>query len=288
MKQNADIIRSNSPITYSYATVRLTRSRIEKGLIAVPTALAKWFPDHNTNIQIYLDDSSVSQSKRYSSYNSTTKECRIGGVRQWFEENDLISGDEVVIQFVDAEQSIYRLIPEKRFLAATQRLQTAFDNSPDEQEASERLARLSEWTNTESTKVNLNEYRRLIAGPPAVERSLTTRKTGRHRESTPPSLRTLLGQLYRGHCQVCDFWFLKKDRKPYFEIHHLDAAQGHHPKNLIVVCGNCHNQFEHADVMPEFNEEQWLTRVHFNRALHQVYQIALTAEMPSFSKELFI
>ena len=101
-------------------------------------------------------------------------------------------------------------------------------------------------------------------------------------------MRALLRQLYQGHCQVCDFWFLKRNNEPYFEIHHLDARGGHHPKNLVVVCGNCHNQFEHADVAPEYNDEQWLIGVHFNKTLHQVNQIVLTAKMLSFSKELFV
>ena len=288
MKQKGEVVRSKSQINYSYATVRLTQSRIDKGLIAIPVSLAEWFPDHNANIEIHLNDSPISQSKRYSPYRSSTKECRIGGVRQWFEENNLKSGDEIVIQLIDKKCLIYRLIPEMNFVAATQGLQTSLDNSASEGEASEKIVRLSEWTNVEKGKVALNEYRRLIPTSVSVERALTTRKWSRSRESTPPSLRTLLGHLYQGHCQVCDFWFLKRNNEPYFEIHHLDARGGHHPKNLVVVCGNCHNQFEHADVAPEFDGEQWLIGVYFNKTLHQVNQIVQTAKMPSFSKELFV
>ncbi len=288
MKQGPEVIRSKSQINYSYAAIRLTQSRLDKGLIAVPTALAKWFPDHNADIQVYLHGSPTLQSKRYSSYNSSSKECRIGGVKQWFEENDLKSGDEIVVQLIDKKNLIYRLIPERNFVVTTQGLQTDFDNSTNEPEASEKLVRLSEWTNIEKGGVALNEYRRLAITSISAERKSTTRKASRSRESTPPSLRTLLGQLYQGHCQVCDFWFLKRNSEPYFEIHHLDAERGHHPKNLVVVCGNCHNQFEYADVAPKFDDEQWLIGVYFNRALHQVNQIALTAKMPSFSKELFV
>jgi hypothetical protein len=288
MKQKGEVVRSKSQVNYSYATIRLTQSRIDKGLIAIPVSLAEWFPDHSANIEIHLNDSPISQSKRYSSYSSSTKECRIGGVKQWFEENNLKSGDEIVVQLIDKKSLIYRLIPETDFIAATQGLQTSLDNSASEGEASEKIVRLSEWTNVEKSKVALNEYRRLIATSVSVERGLTTRKSSRSRENTPPSLRTLLGHLYQGHCQVCDFWFLKRNNEPYFEIHHLDAQGGHHPKNLVVVCGNCHNQFEYTDVAPEFNGEQWLTGVYFNKTLHQVNQIVLTAKMPSFSKELFV
>ena len=288
MSQEAAVVRSRSQINYSYATIRLTKSRIDKGLIAIPTTLARWFPNHNADIQVYLNDSPTSQSKRYSSYSGSTKECRIGGVRQWFEENHLKNGDEIVVQLIDKRTLTYRLIPERDFVVTAQKLQTDFDNSTDESQASEELARLSEWTNVEKSSVALNEFGRLIASSTSGERQRTTRKSTRARESTPPSLRTLLGQLYQGHCQVCDFWFLKRNNEPYFEIHHLDARGGHHPKNLVVVCGNCHNQFEYADVVPEFNGKQWLVGVYFNRTLHQVNQIVPTAKMPSFSKELFV
>lgn len=288
MNQKEAIIRNKSPISYNYATIRLTQSRINKGLIAVPIALAKWFPDHNADIQAYLGDSPVLKSKRYSSFNSSTKECRIGGVRQWFQDNDLKSGDEIVVQVIDKENLIYRLLPERDFVAATQELQSSFDNSMNELEASEKLVRLSRWTNTQQGSVILNEYYRLAATSVPAKRPLTKRRASRSSESAPANLRTLLGRLYQGHCQVCDFRFLKRNNEPYFEIHHLDAMAGHHPKNLIVVCGNCHNQFEHADVVPQFNAEHWLIEIHFNRILHQVNQIARTTPMPDFSKELFV
>jgi len=288
MNQEEAIIRSKSRISYNYATVRLTQSRIDKGLIAVPIALAKWFPDRNADIQVYLGDSPILKSKRYSSLGSSTKECRIGGVRQWFQDNDLKSGDEIVVQVIDKENLIYRLLPEHDFVAATEELQSNFDNSMNELEASEKLVRLSQWTNTQKSSVILNEYRRLAATAVPAQRPLTKRRSSRSRESTPPNVRTLLGRLYQGHCQVCDFWFPKRNNEPYFEIHHLDAMGGHHPKNLIVVCGNCHNQFEYADVVPQFSAEHWLITVHFNRILHRLNQIALTTPMPEFAKESFV
>jgi len=288
MNQEAEVIRSDSKISYSYATIRLTQSRIDKGLIALPIALAKWFPDHNAHIQVYLGDSAIAQPKRYSCGSGSTKECRIGGVSQWFEDNGLTSGDEIVVQVVDKENSIYRLIAERRFLAATQELQSSFDNATDEQEATEKLVRLAEWTHTQKDGVVLNEYRRLVATSAPVGRRSPRRRESRFRERTPAHLRRLLAQLYRGRCQVCDFGFLKRTNEPYFEIHHLDATAGHHPKNLVVVCGNCHNQFEHADVEPEFNDQQWLIRVRFNRIAYQVKQLVLTTPMLGSYKELYV
>ncbi len=48
------VIRTNSPISYNYATIKITQSRIDKGLMAIPAALAGWFPGRNDAIQVYL------------------------------------------------------------------------------------------------------------------------------------------------------------------------------------------------------------------------------------------
>lgn len=51
------IIENNSKksqINYSYTTIKVTQSRINKGLIAIPVTLANWFPGHNDTIQVYL------------------------------------------------------------------------------------------------------------------------------------------------------------------------------------------------------------------------------------------
>lgn len=289
MGQSASkVARSDSRITYNYATIKITQSRIDKGLIAIPTGLAEWFPVHNDTIQVYLNDSPVSQIKRYSSYTSSTRECRIGGVRQWFQQNNIESGDEIVIQLIDKERFIYRLIPERSFILTTQELQYRFDSSETEQEASGTITTLADWTHLDKDRVILNEYCRLVSTLPLKERPYIKKSLGRARENVPANLRTLLEHIYKGHCQVCDFWFLKRDKEPYFEIHHLDSSKGHHPKNLLVVCGNCHNQFEHADARQEFSDDLWLVSVYFNKIMHTVRQATLGVELGGFFKELFI
>lgn len=281
------VIQSKSGINYSYATIEITQSRVDKGLIAIPVALAKWFPDKNETIQVYLSDSPLSQAKRYSSYSSSTRECRIGGMKQWFQQNKIKSGDEIVIQFLDKENFIYRLIPERNFILKTKELQHSFDVSENEQEASEKITNLAQWTDLDKNKVTLNEYHRLIDTLPSEGRLSIRRSTSRARESAPANLRTLLEEIYKGYCQVCNFWFLKRDNNPYFEIHHLDPLRGHHPKNLLVVCGNCHNQFEYAPVRQDFNSDGWLIRVSFNANIHSVKQATLITKREVFLKELF-
>ena len=283
----SQVIQTKSEIDYSYKTIKITQSRIGKGLIAIPVALAKWFPDHNDTIQVYLNDSPVSQTKHYSSYDSSTRECRIGGMKHWFQQNNIKRGDEIVIQLIDKERFIYRLIPERNFILKTKELQNSFDKSESEEEASGKITTLAQWTRLTEGKVVLSEYYRLINALPTKDRQYVKKPSSRARESAPTNLRALLEQIYKGHCQVCDFWFFKRDKKPYFETHHIDPLKGHHPKNLLVVCGNCHNQFEYTEVKPVFNDE-WLVRVSFNERTHSVKQAILSAKIEGFFKELII
>jgi len=289
MEQNSLNIRnSKSEIPYNYATIQITQSRIDKGLIAIPIGLSQWFPDTNQAIEIYLNDSPISQSKRYTSYNSSARECRIGGVKEWFQQNNIRSGDEIVIQCIDREEYIYRLIPERNFISNVRELQKDLDSSEDEQKAKEKIIALADWTHLENRMVAINEYRRLLTDISFEDRKYTTRSSGRTRETVPINIKTILGNIYAGHCQVCDFWFLKKDKNPYYEIHHLKPSKGHHPKNLILVCGNCHNQFEYSNVKYQFNEESWLIHISFNERLFKVKQALLDEKNLVFSKELFV
>lgn len=284
----SQIIQSKSKINYSYATIRITQSRLDKGLIAIPVSLSKWFPKHSTTIQVYLNNSPLSQTKQYSSYNSSTHECRIGGLKQWFQQNNVQSGDEIVVQFIDKERLIYRLIPESNFLLKTTELQNSFDKSKNEDEATDKIVTLAQWAHLDKSKAMLNEYYRLTNTFPADDRQYVKRTISRARESVPVNLRTVLEEIYKGHCQLCDFWFLKRNNRPYFEVHHLDSQKGHHPKNLVVVCGNCHNQFEHSDVKQEFNNEGWLVKVDFSKNKFSVTQITSSLKKEDFIKELYI
>lgn len=286
-QKSSNVVRTKSQINYNYATIKVTQSRIDKGLLAIPVTLSEYLPDHNETIQVYLNDSPNYQSKQYSSYNSSTRECRIGGMREWFQQNNVKSGDEIVIQFIDEQHYIYRLIPERNFILQTRDLQDNFDNSKTERQASEKITTLSNWTHLDKNDVMLNEYLRLTNAS-IKEREYVARSSIRARENAPSNLRILLDNIYKGHCQVCDFWFVKRDRQPYFEIHHLDPTKGHHPQNIVVVCGNCHNQFEHADVHQEFNDELWLVKVAFNNNMHTVRQAILDQKLKVFFKELFV
>lgn len=286
-QRSSNMVRSKSQINYSYATIKITQSRIDKGLLAIPVTLSEHFPDHNETIQVYLDDLPHTQRKHYSSYDSSTRECRIGGLKEWFQQNNVKSGDEIVVQFLDEQNHRYRLILERNFILQTRDLQSDFDKSRTEQQASDKITTLSEWTHVDKNDVIYNEYYRLSNILPE-DREYIAKSSFRARETVPSNLRILLENIYQGHCQICDFWFLKKDNRPFFQIHHIDPFKGHHPQNILVVCGNCHNQFEYSDVQQEFNNERWLVKVAFNSNIHTVRQAILDQKLKDFFKNLYI
>ena len=282
------VLTKPSEITYDYATIRITQSRIDKGLLAIPVGLSERFPRHNQHVHVHLNASPESEAKRYSAYNSSTRECRIGGLKNWFEQNNVKSGDEIVIQFIDKEQFVYRLVPENRFISATRGLQHTFDIAKTVEEASSTVRDLASWTLSEENAVSINELNRLAGNPLSEGRNYTERRPARTRESLPANLRALLSRIYQGHCQVCDFWFLKRDRTPCFEVHHLDPIKGHHPKNVVVVCANCHNQFEYAEVQERFDDDRWLVTVVFNQKAFSVRQALTSAKPLAFTKRIFV
>jgi hypothetical protein len=206
----------------------------------------------------------------------------------WFKKNKIRSGDEIVIQVLDRERFIYRLVSERKFILKTKELQGNFDNSESEAEAAEMIAGMVNWTDLDRPKVVLSEYYRLAKTTPVEKRRYIDKHLDQAKEGTPYNLRVLLGDIYQGHCQACDFWFLKIDNTPYFEIHHIDPSQGSNPKNLVLVCANCHRQFEYANVQHEFNNEGWLTKVSFNRKIYSINQILLKTVLDDYIKKLFV
>lgn len=288
MPESSKVILNKSEINYSYVAIKMTQSRIDKGLIAIPVFLLRWFPNYGDSIQIYLDDSLTAQTKRYSPYNSSTHECRIYGMKRWFEKNKIKNGDEIVIQIIDKDKFIYRLINKANFIIKTHQIQNKFDNSSNEQEALQNLIEISNWIKATEEIVKLREFYRLIKETNVIEeRKRIIRRELSTKDNTPPNIKILLGKIYAGHCQICDFWFLKKDKSPYFEIHHINPEKANYIQNLLLLCGNCHNQFHYADVRQEL-KEGWISKVCFNDKVFEVNQIVFKQKFEEATKEIFI
>jgi len=278
------MIRKESNINYRYETIIITKSRIEKGLLAIPKSLSRYFPNHNTNIKIYLDDSTDFTVKRFSSSESTTKENRIGGLADWFKNANVQDGDEVVVQIIDKPSHIYRLFIEKKFEQKIEQIQRTIHISENDFEIYSKLDEISKWTQTKKSEVYLNEYIRLLKEMPNIERARDLRLESKVKEATPNNIRILLEKLYKGHCQICNFSFLKINKKPYYEIHHINPLKGHHPQNLILVCANCHKQFEFAKVDNLFDQSGWLIGVKFNEVNHEINNIAIDKKIEFIKK----
>lgn len=279
-------IKLPSPINYSYSTIKMTRSRIEYGLLAIPTGVLNLFPKKSCDLLVYFDNFKILMKKTFV-ISEKNREARVYGLSEWYNKNKLKEGDEIVIQLLDQKENVYRFVTEKRFVEFNNKIQTRFDKSMNEKNAETNLFTLSDWNKMGLEQTALRELFRL-SKEYIIERKQRLRKNVKSKESVPPQLRIVLGQIYKGVCQVCQFWFLKKDNLPYFEIHHLDASLGNNPQNLIIVCANCHRQFEFANVKKEFNDNGWLVKVLFNQKKFYVNQAIIDLDSKDFIKTVYV
>jgi 5-methylcytosine-specific restriction endonuclease McrA len=281
-------ITEKSEINYDYKTIRVTKSRINKGLLAIPRGFTNYIPKSSQRIKIYLNDSPDPEIKNFSSFYSSTNENRIGGLKDWYIENQIKEGDELILQILDKGKFIYRLLTERAFINKANEFQRDFDNSIDDYIAAKKLEQISDITRMDKSKIVYNEFLRLSKYSKEEVRKRIKNPNQFSKEKTPPNFRIILGNIYSGFCQVCSFSFLKRDKNPYFEIHHLKPHIGHHPKNLVLVCANCHRQFEYATVVMGINEEGWLSKVCFNNKEFLVRQAINEIEKEDFIKTVFL
>lgn len=266
------IEKIESSTNYSYVTFKVTKSRIDKGLLAIPKSLAsEYFPDRNSEIHICYNESDRFEAKNYTSFASSSREARIGGMRLWYYRNKIKDGDEIVIQVVNRENLKYKILPERHFLNKIQQMQEGFDKAGNEGEAGNRLSAISSLTGLDRSTAAYNEAIRLVQSAMRARR-YSSENVRKSKENVPASLKNLLGEIYQGCCQLTNFGFIMKNGKPYFEIHHINANVGNHIKNLLVVCPNVHAQFTYADVYLRFDNDGWLHKVKINQIEYTVIQ----------------
>lgn len=273
-----------STIDYDYVTIGLTQSRINKGLLAIPVSLTENFPKKKTKVHVFFDDSGFPVERNFTPYESSSRECRIGGMREFYEKNNMKEGDEIVIQLLDENR--YRILSEHKFKLVVNEYQNEFDTSESEQKAEEKIKSLAIITNTAKKTVIASEFLRLSRK--AIEpRKYREQRSERGKEIVSHSIRELLADIYEGKCQLTEFTFLMKNGKPHFEIHHIRPEYGHHLKNLLVVSPNVHAQFEYANVEERFDEDGWLRKVKFNEREFTVKQFIDNAKI-KFSKAVHL
>lgn len=257
-----------SGVPFSYTTIVVTKSRIDKGLLAIPASLVDLFPRASGSVFL-LGESGQWEEKTFTAYDSSSKECRIGGMREFYERYGVAGGDQLVLHVYDDGR--YRLVPENLLKSSIKDLELNLDNASTQAEADAAIDGLVEVTNTGPDGVVGSEFARL-ASLEVFPRKVKDRRDIRARERIPVSLRRILSSLYEGRCQVSGFSFLKKNGEPYFEVHHIDPLQGNHVKNVLVVSPNVHAQFTHAAVEHSIDEAGWLRQVKFNGESHRVFQ----------------
>lgn len=266
MKSNTKKVRSNIP--FNYFTIKTTKSRIEKGLLAIPVSIIDIFPKYSKKILIVGNDG-LSEQKNFTPYNSSSRECRIGGMKQFYEKYKIKDGDELVISIIDDNK--FKIVPEKLFEKEVISIEKLIDKST-EIDIDKLFLKLSNITNQRKENVLESEFVRL-SKLSINSRGLKIKPTRLYREEVPASTRKILMELYKGRCQVSQFTFLMKNGKPYFEFHHIDADKGHHLKNLLVVSPNIHAQFTYSAVRQKFDSDGWLRKVKFNQDEFSVFQI---------------
>jgi 5-methylcytosine-specific restriction endonuclease McrA len=246
-------------------TIRATASRLEKGLLAIPQKFTGWFPGEKGQIQVVFDDEEKAKALTFHPYDPTVKENRIFGLAHWFSKRGVREGDLISITLEDLDRRLYRIvldrfIREREVQKARQKLQAA----PTDSEANQEFGRLSRLTRKRPRELAQEELLRIAQESPRRPRPRASPGAAERREAVPSGIRVLLGELHHGKCQLCSFTFEKRNGEAYFEIHHLDPAVGHHPTNLLVVCPNCHAQFEHATVTDFRWAGNWLVGVMIN------------------------
>src|SRR5262249_8296545 len=129
-------------------------------------------------------------------------------------------------------------------------------------------------------EIALEEIALLAQGPVAKRKRSLALQRGRA-EAVPPPIRALLEAIHHGKCQICGFTFQKRDRTPYFEIHHIEPDQGHHPKNMLVICPNCHAQLENAAISEMERTMGWLVSLRINGKRLRVRQPFVPRRLPN-------
>jgi hypothetical protein len=259
--------KEKSDVPFNYVTIKTTQSRIDKGLLAIPVTLIDIFPKNRKKILI-VDINGNEDLKNFTPYNSSSRECRIGGLKNFYEKHSIKDGDELVIQIIDDDK--FKIVPEKIFKRSVIDIENELLDAKTEEVAEKKLIYLSKVTNEPKEEVARSEFLRLSSqanSPRGIHKYSSHVK-----ESVPAPIKKILLEIYKGRCQISNFTFLTSKGIPYFEIYHIKPKEGHYIKNLLVVSPNVHAQFTHSKVKLYYDNESWLRKVRFNEEEYFVRQ----------------
>src|SRR5262249_46512220 len=200
-------------------SIKLTRSRVAKGLIGIPRTAAHLFPSEPCRIQVVFDDETEPRTNEYIPYEPKAKERRIFGVGHWFTVRGVQPGDIVHITLEDPERHLYRIASD-RYLReiAERRIRQQAHSVKDVDQAFQLIGSLASAKRARPAALAALEIRELLQRSASAGPRISRTVSGVHRAPAGPWIHALLGQAYSGKCQLCSSTFLKADGMPYFEI----------------------------------------------------------------------
>lgn len=195
-------------------TIRLTKSRIDAGYLAIPAAFLSMFPTTGDEVSVLHDDSI--QSQRFAAPASTSKEARIYGMRSLYDCNRVKAGDVVRVSRLNSEGFQYEISLVEQSVAMTD------------------LPLFIEDSQLEGCD-NPEPPRRVSASVSRIVRDTSAAKR--------------LKQKYGWQCQVCAQQLLCWPGTFYIEAHHLRPLGRPHNgmdrfNNMLVLCPNHHALFD--------------------------------------------
>ena len=265
----------NSDINLNYETLKVTKSRLNKGLLSIPVSLIDNFPSKKRKIQVFFDNNKLPEFKNFTPYTSSSKECIIGGMKNWYIKNKVMPNDEITLITIDKELGIYRLVKEFDFKIHISKLSkqlfATLEIEDDENNIENVLDELKHISNRSEKDILIGQYLN-IKNLSIKKRKYEQVNIKKRKERVPSLIRKILGAVYEGKCQLTQFSFIQKNGKPYFEVHHIDENRGNDWKNLLVVSPNIHAQFTYGRYENYYDKEGWLRKVYLCGTSYNVFQ----------------
>lgn len=259
--------------------VPVTRSRISKGFLAIPTYALSIFPSDRRQLRVRLDAQIVPLACLFVPPDTSAKEARLFGLAGWFRQINVRSGDFIGIE-LDPVTGEYTLTSETyRRWRRSEQIRDEALQSADIFEAVSALNELTIVRRSRPREVAIQELTRLC-NEPSVERRRLSPRISTPRASVAPWIRTVLCTAYEGRCQICRFGFLRADGEFHFEIHHMNAELGDSPTNLLLLCPNCHAMLTFARIANVTYKDGWLVGMTINDRQVSVKQVALGKPIP--------
>ncbi len=280
--------KTSSNIYINYETVKITQSRINKGLLSIPVSLIEHFPNEKRKIQVFFDEQKTPELKNFTPYTSSSRECRIGGMAKWYKENKVKAGQEIVVVTINKEEGVYRLMKESNFKnyikKSFNQLVSTMENEEEGHIVENTLEEMAQITNQSKKEILTGQFLKL-KNVAIEKRKYEKVNTTKRKERVPYLMRKILEAVYDGRCQLTSFTFLQQNGKAYFEVHHIDENRGHDWKNLLVVSPNIHAQFTYGECTNYFYDRKgWLRKVDLCGETYLVMQLLDRIKAKHFEK----